>query len=136
MMINNFNCRKTKYFDDKFFLYLEEIDLCIRLRRNKKRICLAPHIYVKHLGGKSHNKKYSQKMEIQRNWHYLWSLFYFNKKHHGLIKAYQVTLKKFFSAFIKMIVYFLINQQKYIKYKYRFLGLLNSYIGNSSKFRA
>lgn len=136
MMINNINCKKTGYFDEKFFLYLEEIDLCIRLRKLKKRICLAPNIFVKHLAGKSHSKKYSQRMEIQRNWHYLWSLFYFNKKHYGLIKAYKVTLKKFISAFIKMFFYFLINQKKYEKYKYRFLGLLNSYLGKNSKFRA
>ena len=136
MMINNLNCKKTGYFDEKFFLYLEEIDLCIRLRKLKKRICLTPHIFVKHLGGKSHSKKYIQEMKMQRNWHYLWSLFYFNKKHYGFIEAYKVTFKKFISAFIKMFFYFLISQKKYVKYKYRFLGLLNSYLGNKSKFRA
>tara|TARA_B100000902_G_scaffold18574_1_gene22270 strand:- start:2354 stop:3190 length:837 start_codon:yes stop_codon:yes gene_type:complete len=136
MMIDNFNCKKTKYFDNKFFLYLEEIDLCIRLRKNKKLICVAPHIFVKHLGGKSHSSKYSKKMEMQRNWHYLWSLFYFTKKHQGLIEAYKLTIRKFLSALFKMTFYFFIDQKKYIKYKYRFLGLLNSYIGNDSKFRA
>jgi GT2 family glycosyltransferase len=135
MMINNFNCKKTKYFDDNFFLYLEEIDLCIRLKKMKKLICLAPHIFVKHLGGKSHSNKFSQKMEMQRNWHYVWSLFYFTKKHHGSIQAYKLTLIKFLSAFVKSLFYFFINQKKYTKYKYRFLGLLNSYIGNDSKFR-
>ena len=39
------------------------------------------NIFVKHLGGKSHSNKFSKKMEMQRNWHYLWSLFYFTKKH-------------------------------------------------------
>ena len=110
MMINNFNCKKTN--------------------------CLTPHIFVKHLGGKSHSNRHSQKIEMQRNWHYLWSLFYFTKKHYGLIQAYKLTLKKFISAFLKSLFYFFINRQKYIKYKYRFLGLLNSYIGNDSKFRA
>ena len=65
MMINNFNCKKTKYFDDKFFLYLEEIDLCIRLRKIKKLICLAPNIFVKHLGGKSHSNKFSKKWKCR-----------------------------------------------------------------------
>ena len=115
---------------------MEEIDLCIRLKKIKKLICLAPNIFVKHLGGKSHNNKFSKKMEMQRNWHYLWSLFYFTKKHHGLIRAYKLTLKKFLSALVKSLFYFFINQKKYIKYKYRFLGLLNSYLGNNSKFRA
>ena len=28
MLINNTNCKISNYFDDNFFLYLEEIDLC------------------------------------------------------------------------------------------------------------
>ena len=101
MMINNENCKITNYFDENIFLYLEEIDLCKRLYQIKKKICLIPSISVEHFGGKSHNPIYSEKMEVQRNWHYLWSLFYFSKKHHGIFAAYKNTIKKFFSALIK-----------------------------------
>ncbi len=124
-----------EYFDENFFLYLEEIDLCKRLREKGKKIYLAENVLVKHFGGKSHHPDYQEKMEIQRNWHYLWSLFYYSKKHKGLIYAYKITLRKFFSAFFKMIVYFFLNKKKHIIYKHRFLGLLNSYIGKSSFFR-
>lgn len=136
MLINNYNCIKSKYFDEKIFLYLEEIDLCLRLREKKKLICVAPHVFVKHLGGKSHSKKISKKMEIQRNWHYMWSLFYFNKKHNGVICAYKKTIGKFISSLIKMIFYFIFKKEGFLKYKYRFWGLLNSYLGNKSDFRA
>ena len=59
----------------------------------------------------------------------------YSKKHKGLIYAYKVTLRKFFSAFFKMNIYFFLNKKKHIIYKHRFLGLLNSYIGKSSFFR-
>ena len=135
MFINNFECKDTNYFDENFFLYLEEIDLCKRLKEKGKKIYLAENIFVKHLGGKSHNPNFQEKMEIQRNWHYLWSLFYYSKKHRGLIYAYKITLRKFISAFFKLIIYFFLNKKKYIIYKHRFLGLLNSYLGKSSFFR-
>ena len=135
MFINNHECRDTNYFDEKFFLYLEEIDLCKRLKEKNKKIYLAKNILVEHLGGKSHAPEHQEKMEIQRNWHYLWSLFYFTKKHKNVFFAYKITLRKFISAFFKMIIYYLVNKKKYNIYKHRFLGLLNSYLGKESFFR-
>ena len=135
MLLNNKNCSPTNFFDENIFLYLEEIDLCKRLKKNKKKICVTPNIKVKYRGGKSHNPIYSEKMELQRNWHYLWSLFYFLKKHHGLFYAYKKTIRKFFSALIKCSIYFFLNKKKFLIYKYRLLGLLNSYLGKKSSFR-
>ncbi len=77
MFINHFECKSTNYFDENFFLYLEEIDLCKRLKKMGKKIYLAENVLVKHLGGKSHHPDQQEKMEIQRNCHYLWSLFYY-----------------------------------------------------------
>ena len=135
MLVNNNNCKITNYFDEKFFLYLEEIDLCKRLKELKLLICKTPNIFIHHMGGKSHNPDHSYKMELQRNWHYMWSLFYFNKKHEGYFKAYKTTFGKFISAFFKTIIFFLFNKKKYLIYKHRFLGLFNSYLNRKSKFR-
>ena len=135
MLVNNLNCKISGYFDENFFLYLEEIDLCKRLRLLNKKIYISKNIFVKHLAGKSHDPIYSEKMEIQRNWHYMWSLFYFNKKHYGFFKAYRLTIGKFLSAYFKLNFYFFINKKKYLIYKHRFLGLLNSYLNKKSSFR-
>ena len=136
MFINNSFCKKVNYFDENFFLYLEEIDLCKRVNKIGGRIYLAKNIFVKHIGGKSHNPKYMYQMELQRNWHYLWSLFYFTKKHKNTFYAYKVTLRKFISSFLKLNLYFFINKKKHMIYKCRFLGLLNSYLGKESSYRA
>ena len=135
MLVNNLNCKVSGYFDENFFLYLEEIDLCKRLKLLNKKIYISKNIFVKHFAGKSHDPTYSEKMEIQRNWHYMWSLFYFNKKHYGLFKAYRLTIGKFLSAYFKLNFYFFINKKKYLIYKHRFLGLLNSYLNKKSNFR-
>ena len=136
MLINNKNCKPSNYFDENIYLYLEEIDLCKRLKKiHNKKIYFIPSIQVEHYGGKSHNPIHTEKMEIQRNWHYMWSLFYFSKKHYGLLHAYKTTLKKFLSSLVKCCFYFFYSKKNFLIYKHRFLGLLNSYLGNKSSFR-
>lgn len=42
-------------FDESFFLYYEDTDLCFRLRRLKKHILILPSIRLLHIGGASMN---------------------------------------------------------------------------------
>ena len=128
--------KEVGFFDENFFIYLEEIDLCKRLKSENKKIYLDKKIIVHHKGGSSHNEKINSEMELSRNWHWMWSLFYFNKKHYGYLFALLLVSKKFFSAIIKIILYSLVfNQYKKKIYVQRFSGLFNSIIGNKSWYR-
>jgi N-acetylglucosaminyl-diphospho-decaprenol L-rhamnosyltransferase len=124
------------FFDDNFFIYLEEIDLCKRVRKKKKKIFIDPNIIIQHQGGSSHEEQYNFKMELSRNWHWMWSTFYFTKKYKGFFYALLYVLDKLISAFIKYIFYLLTfkNSQKLI-YKHRLAGLFNAIIGKPSWFR-
>ena len=136
MMLNVQNCKKTNFFDEKFFLYMEDIDFCKRLKFLNKKIYLLESAEAFHLGGKSHNPKLNFKMELERNWHFMWSLYYFNKKHYGRFFAIKVTLKKFITSFLKQYLYFVLkNKKKHLIYKFRFEGLLNSYLNKKSFLR-
>jgi N-acetylglucosaminyl-diphospho-decaprenol L-rhamnosyltransferase len=134
-----FNLEQFKdigFFDDSFFIYLEEIDLCKRLRKNGKKIFLDKKIKINHLGGSSHNKSVDFEMELSRNWHWMWSTFYYNKKHYGYLNALFKTSGKFFSSSLKVIFYTLtFNRKKRKIYFQRFSGLLHSIIGNKSWYR-
>ena len=124
------------FFDENFFIYLEEIDLCKRLRKANKKIFLDKKIIVNHLGGSSHDKSINYQMELSRNWHWMWSTFYFNKKHYGYLFALISVSGKFFSAFAKVIFYSLIlNNKKRKIYFQRLSGLFNSIIGKKSWYR-
>ena len=35
---------------------------------------------INHLGGKAVSQKFSEEVELSRNWHWIWSKFYFYKK--------------------------------------------------------
>ena len=136
MMLNFNNCKNTKFFDENFFLYMEEIDFCIRLRKLGKKIFVLNYAVAKHLGGQSHNPTYNFEMELQRNWHYMWSLFYFNKKHYGILFAIKKTLKKLITSFFKTIFYFIFrNHNKYFIYKSRLIGLSYAYFNKKSNYR-
>ena len=134
--INNFNNFKNfEYFDKNIFLYLENDDLCKRINKNGDSIYVVPNSKVKHLGASAVDKKYSYEIELSRNWHWVWSKFYFNKKHSGFSFALIICLPTFFSSLIKVLYYFFTNQKKKKIYLYRCLGFLNSLLGKKSYYR-
>jgi GT2 family glycosyltransferase len=51
MFLNMSEFKEVGFFDNNFFIYLEEIDLCKRLRKTNKKIFSDSSIVVKHQGG-------------------------------------------------------------------------------------
>ena len=136
MFLNMKNLKKINFFDDNFFLYFEEIDLCKRLKENNSKIFIDPTIEVNHIGGTSHNSVIEKPMELSRNWHWMWSTFYFHKKHYGYLSAIIKILPKLFSSFFKFIIFFITFQKgKSEIYKHRILGIINSVLLRKSSFR-
>ena len=130
--INNFN-----FFDENFFLYLENDDFCKRLQLINENIFVVPKSKIYHLGGQAVDPKYKKEIELLRNWHWMWSKFYYNKKHYGYLSATIKILKNLFSAIIKFCFYSIIfNNYKRKIYLMRLSGLINSMIGKKSFFRA
>ena len=128
--------KDLEFFDSNFFLYFEEIDLCKRLRSKNIKIYIDPSIKVDHLGGSSHNQIINIQMELSRNWHWMWSTFYFNKKHNGYISALIKIFPKFFSSLFKFIFYFIfLKKYKSEIHKHRLLGIINSVLLKKSWYR-
>ena len=125
-----------EFFDENFFLYLENDDFCKRLQLNNENIFVVPKSKIYHLGGQAVNPKYKKEIELVRNWHWMWSKFYYNNKHYGYFNATKRILKNLISAIIKSFFYKIIfNSYKSKIYEMRLLGLLNSMRGKKSFFR-
>jgi len=136
MLLNIPLVRKIGFFDEKIFFYKEETDLIKRCNDNNLKVFSIPSCMVNHIGTSSQDSEIKFEMELSRNWHWMWSNYYFYKKNFGLFYAYKKTLRKFLSSFFKMNLYFLIgNKKKYLVYKHRFSGLLNSYLNRASWYR-
>ncbi len=136
MFLNIHQFKDIGFFDENFFIYFEEIDLCKRLRKSKKKIYLDKSIKISHVGGSSHNQRINFEMELSRNWHWMWSTFYYHKKYHGFLLALLKVSRKFFSALLKVIIFsILFNKNKKKIYFQRLSGLFNSIIGKKSWYR-
>ena len=136
MFLNLKEFNEIGYFDENFFIYLEEIDLCKRVKEKRKNIYLVKNIKVQHLGGKSHNESLDFEMELSRNWHWMWSTFYFNRKYKGFIFALLLIIPKLISSILKFLFFTTIQKQKKKQiYLQRFSGLINSILGKRSWYR-
>ena len=136
MFLNITEFNKVGFFDESFFIYFEEIDLCKRLISNNKKIYLVPSIKINHIGGQSHNIDINEKMELSRNWHWMWSTFNYQKKYNGFFIALLLVMPKLFSSILRFFFYTLIfNFKKRNIYYQRFSGLWNAILGKSSWYR-
>jgi len=124
------------FFDENFFLYLEEVDLCKKVRNINGKILIDSNIKIFHFAGQSVNHVFSYQVELTRNWHWMWSLFYYNKKHFNYFYALFLIFPKFFSALFKIFIYrFILKNKKSEIYSKRLSGLYNAIIGKSSWYR-
>ena len=127
--------RNKKYFDENFFMYLENDDFCKRLSQCNQNIYIIPKSKIKHLGAKAVSDEYAYEVELSRNWHWIWSRFYYNKKYSGFLYALINGLPVFLSATAKVLFYFFINKKKKQIYLQRCRGYINALFGKKSFYR-
>ena len=125
-------------FDEKYFLFYEEKDLCLRLKQKGLQVYSSKILKVDHLGGKSSLEEDLSNIKLIkiRNWHLMWSTFYYDKKNHNFIYAILKSIVPLIRWTIKSIfclVFF--KKKEFIKYFYRSFGLICSIIGMSSWYR-
>ncbi len=73
-------------FDPRFFLYYEEVDLCLRIKEAGMEIWYWPDILITHLGGQSSKKLKTLEFSARSAQVVLWrmrSTLLYYRKHHG-----------------------------------------------------
>ena len=134
MLINLKKIHPKDLFDENFFLFLEEIDLCKRIKQNGGKIFVIQNSKIHHLGKQASENILN--IELCRNWHWMWSLFYYNYKHFGIITAYRVAIIRFFSSIFKLFFSFVFfNKKKILIHYYRINGLFNAFLRRPSWLR-
>ncbi|MCX7698123.1 MAG: glycosyltransferase family 2 protein [Candidatus Goldbacteria bacterium] len=107
---------KVNGFDENFFMYFEEIDLCKRIKKIGGKIYFNPQIEVIHYKGKSSQQTNVRKLD------YYESMVYYHKKHYGFLGFIVVRFSIIFSCILFFIVYlikfiFRIDNQVPVKFK-------------------
>ncbi len=78
--------RRVGLFDPAFFLYYEEVDLCLRLKRAGFSIWFWPDVIIVHIGGESSRGRTDLEFSPQASQVVLWrmrSTLLYYRKHHG-----------------------------------------------------
>lgn len=95
MLIRTEALKKINGFDERFFMYAEDIDLCLRLRQGEKRIRYIPDAIVVHKKGAS-----TRKDSLAYSKQFYKAIFQFFDKHYGT--SHLRPLKLFIYAFLGM----------------------------------
>lgn len=77
---------KVGFFDERFFLYYEEVDLCRRFRTEGWKICYWPDVMIRHWGGESSKTVKREDFSSSGSQLTLWrmrSQLLYYRKHHG-----------------------------------------------------
>tara|TARA_Y100001936_G_scaffold191160_1_gene190218 strand:+ start:208 stop:546 length:339 start_codon:yes stop_codon:yes gene_type:complete len=90
---------------------------------------------IHHLGAQAVDDKYSEEIELSRNWHWMWSKFHFNKKHRGIFVSLLLGLISLLGNFIKYSYCLLTFNKKRNIYRMRMLGIVNALLGKQSWYR-
>ena len=91
-----------------FFLYLEDVDLCYRMKNEiKKHIIYTSKTSIKHFKGKSSkNNSYISKLSSYK------SKLYCHKKHNGYLIYFTLFPIIYFSILVKLIFLILLMKNK------------------------
>lgn len=136
-IINKSEINKIGFFDEDFFMYYENFDLCHRILENKKKMYVCSDIKFVHQGTNSTDQKFTSEVQLSKSWHYSWSKYFFFKKHYGIFFALKKIMPNFLRS-IKKIFYYNIFNRKKLEARLAIAelgGIVNAILGKPSNFR-
>ena len=110
MLVNLSKIKKIGFFDKNFFLYLEEIDLCKRLKAKSEKIFIVKSAKIKHLAAKSSDIGFE--FEKCRNWHWMWSNVYYDIKNLNYFFAFKKSIIQILKNYFKAVVFIMFLKKK------------------------
>tara|TARA_B110000483_G_scaffold51499_1_gene64028 strand:- start:343 stop:1188 length:846 start_codon:yes stop_codon:yes gene_type:complete len=135
MFFNKKNFDLIGGFDENIFLYFEDNDICARAYKINKNYQINT-VKVHHEAGTSvisSNSLDESKQDNLRTWHFIWSEFYYYKKHYSYSFALIFFIPVIIRIRFRILFYRFKRDKKNInKYLIRWSGLKNSILGNES----
>ena len=111
MLLNNEKIKKIGLFDENFFLYFEDDDLCIKSKKAGFENILVSDAVIDHIAGGSIGPP-----NIQNQWEKFsnmsFSRCYIEKKYFGKVKAFKISTLIIFRSILKFVGHILIFKIK------------------------
>ncbi len=97
MMVRKDVWEKLNGFDEKFFMYVEDMEFCYRVKKQNFRVLFSNAATIQHVGQASSDKTFAV-VNIYKG------LLYFHKKHKGILSYYLVKTVLLIKASILVLV--------------------------------
>lgn len=115
-------------FESAIFLYYEDDDFCLRLRKAGWVLIRIANAVVDHAGGGSIKRTWDKHWE--KFWHLAWSRLFIEKKYRGTVAMLRVALPALFRFGLKAPLYLLMDfRHKGLRDAARFSGTLAFLLG-------
>ena len=128
MLLNMEVMRSIGFFDETFFLYYEDEDLCQRVFLAGQQIVVVPGVEITHLSRGSVKGPSPLKSEFIRGYHHAQSKLVFERKYFGQSHADRLRLKTLLLALVTLVPRLLLPQPRYLaRLAGRIAGLCRPY---------
>lgn len=114
MLLNMAALREVGFFDETFFLYYEDEDLCQRVFLVRRDIVLVPQVSIAHLSRGSVKGRSPLRSEYLRGYHHAQSKLVFERKYFGEAAAEVLRRKTLVLALLTLLLRVLLPQPRYL----------------------
>jgi N-acetylglucosaminyl-diphospho-decaprenol L-rhamnosyltransferase len=127
-LLNMKHLKTIGFFDPAIFLYYEDDDLCLRVRKAGYSLVLVQGAHAMHLMGASvatpKSPEKAAAAEAFKQKQMLWSRLYIEEKYHGTKAAKRLANKLHFNYSLRAAFYMAVgNSEKYNRYRGRLNGI-------------
>ena len=120
------DCDEIGGFDENIFLYNEDFDYCLRLRKAGKSILICPDAEAKHR--ESSSTLQTNEIQWRKEWNLIWGYLYVTKKHFGSTKTKDEIYRLLLRHFPKMIFHGLVFERKRFRRDFAIVHAVVSFI--------
>ncbi|MBU1037176.1 glycosyltransferase family 2 protein, partial [Patescibacteria group bacterium] len=99
MIIRRDVFKEIGYFDDKYHLWFEEVDYCLRARKHGFKVVYTPAAQIIHYGGQSFKQTHS----FKKQFYFSLSRLHYLRKHHNFLTFIVIFLLTPISLFLTLI---------------------------------
>ena len=111
MLLDIQKIREIGFFDENFFLYYEDDDLCIKSKKNGFENILVSDVIIEHYAGGSIGPPTTQN-QWEKFLNMSYSRCYIEKKYFGNLNACKISISIILKSFIKLLGHLIIFQLK------------------------
>ena len=114
ILIDKKKIKQIGGWDNYYYTYLEDIDLCYRVRKSNFEIIKVKNSIVNHIGFQSHKSSKHEQINIKRIFNFSKSSLYFDYKNKSKFFFYLQSFKNLSKIILKLIINIILFKKKKI----------------------